>query len=96
VKKVLAGGRYISAAVAEKLAADLQRESEKPVHESLSNREFQLLRMIATGKSLKEIAAELSISAKTVGIYHTRLLEKMGVNSDVELTRYALTSRLVD
>jgi two-component system invasion response regulator UvrY len=96
VKKVLAGGRYISTAVAERLAADLQRESEKPLHESLSNREFQLLRLIATGKSLKEIAGELSISVKTVGTYHTRLLEKMGMSSDIELTRYALTNKLVD
>jgi len=96
VKKVLAGGRYISAAVAERLAADLQRESEKPLHESLSNREFQLLRLIATGKSLKEIAGELSISVKTVGTYHTRLLEKMGMGSDIELTRYALTNKLAD
>jgi two-component system, NarL family, invasion response regulator UvrY len=96
VGKVLVGGRYISPVVAERLAADLQRESERPAHESLSNREFQVLRMIAAGKSLKEIAVELSISAKTVGIYHTRLLEKMGLSSDVELTRYALISRLVD
>jgi DNA-binding NarL/FixJ family response regulator len=96
VKKVLAGGRYISAAVAERLAADLQRESEKPLHETLSNREFQLLRLIATGKSLKEIAAELSLSVKTVGTYHTRLLEKMGKVSDIELTRYALANKLVD
>jgi two-component system, NarL family, invasion response regulator UvrY len=96
VKKVLAGGRYISAAVAERLAADLQRESEKPLHESLSNREFQLLRLIATGKPLKEIAVELAISVKTVGTYHTRLLEKMGMGSDIELTRYALANKLVD
>jgi two-component system, NarL family, invasion response regulator UvrY len=96
VKKILAGGRYISANVAEKLATDLQRESEKPLHEYLSNREFQLLRMIATGRSLKEIAGELSISVKTVGTYHTRLLEKMGMGSDIELTRYALARKLVD
>ena len=96
VKKVLAGGRYISAAVAERLAADLQLESEKRLHESLSNREFQLLRLIATGKSLKEIAAELFISVKTVGTYHTRLLEKMGMGSDIELTRYALANKLVE
>jgi DNA-binding NarL/FixJ family response regulator len=96
VKKVLAGGRYISTAVAERLAADLQRESEKPLHESLSNREFQLLRLIATDKSLKEIAAELSISVKTAATYHTRLLEKMEMGSDIELTRYALVNKLVD
>ncbi len=96
VKKVLAGGRYITSTVAEKLAANLQRESERPLHESLSNREFQVLRMIAMGRSLKEIAGELSISAKTVGTYHTRLFEKMGMTSDIELTRYALAHKLVD
>jgi DNA-binding NarL/FixJ family response regulator len=96
VKKVLAGGRYISAALAERLAADLQRGTAKPPHESLSTREFQVMRMIAMGKSLKEIAAELSLSHKTVGTYHTRLLEKMGMKSDIEITRYALTRKLVD
>jgi two-component system, NarL family, invasion response regulator UvrY len=96
VKKVLAGGRYISAAVADRLAADLQRGTDKPAHESLSSREFQVMRMIAMGKSLKEIADELSISAKTVGTYHLRLLEKMGMKSDIEITRYALTHKLVD
>jgi DNA-binding NarL/FixJ family response regulator len=96
VKKVLAGGRYISAAVADRLAADLQRGTDKPPHESLSSREFQVMRMIAVGKSLKEIADELSISAKTVGTYHLRLLEKMGMKSDIEITRYALTHKLVD
>lgn len=96
VRKVLAGGRYVSAALADRLAADLQRPTEKLPHELLSNREFQVMRMIATGKSLKEIADELSISAKTVGTYHTRLLEKMRMKSDIELTRYALTHRLVD
>ena len=96
VKKVLAGGRYITSTVAEKLAANLQRESERPLHETLSNREFQVMRMIAMGRSLKEIAAELSISAKTVGTYHTRLFEKMAMNSDIEITRYALANKLVD
>jgi DNA-binding NarL/FixJ family response regulator len=96
VKQVLAGGRYISAAVADRLAADLQRGAEPLPHESLSPREFQVMRMIAMGKTLKEIADELSISAKTVGTYHTRLLEKMGMKSDIELTRYALTRKLVD
>ena len=96
VKRVLEGGRYITSTVAEKLAADLQRESSQLPHETLSNREFQVMRMIASGKSLKEIAADLSISAKTVGTYHTRLFQKMGMNSDIELTRYALAKKLVD
>jgi two-component system invasion response regulator UvrY len=96
VRKLLEGGRYISGALAEQLAADLQRDSDRPVHASLSNRELQVMRMIAEGKSLKAIAGELSISVKTVGTYHTRLLKKMGAKSDVELTRYALLNKLVD
>ena len=96
VKKVLEGGRYITSAVADQLAAELHRESHREPHELLSNREFQIMRMIAAGKSLKEIAAELSISVKTVGTYHGRLLAKMAMSSDIELTRYALTNKLVD
>jgi DNA-binding NarL/FixJ family response regulator len=96
VNKVLEGGRYITAAVAEQLAADLDRESGRAPHETLSNREFQILQMIATGKSLKEIAGALGISVKTVGTYHGRLLNKMDMSSDIELTRYALLNKLVD
>ncbi len=96
VTKVLAGGRYISPPVAERLAAELQRETEQPPHEALSNRELEVMRLIASGKSLKEIASALSISVKTVGTYHARLLEKMGLKSDVEITRYALLNKLVD
>ena len=96
VKAVLSGNRYISPVLADRLAADLVRESEKLPHECLSTREYQVLLMVAAGKSLKEIAADLSISAKTVGTYHTRLLDKMGLKSDVELTRYALLNKLVE
>jgi two-component system invasion response regulator UvrY len=96
VTRVLAGGRYISPALADSLAAHFQGASEKSLHELLSNRELQVMRLIATGKSLKEIAAELTISVKTVGTYHTRLLAKMDMKSDVELTRYALLNKLVD
>jgi two-component system, NarL family, invasion response regulator UvrY len=96
VTKVLAGGRYVSPALGERLAAEMQRETQKPPHEALSNRELQVMRLVATGKSLKEIGGELSLSVKTVGTYHTRLLQKMGMRSDVELTRYALLNKLVD
>jgi two-component system, NarL family, invasion response regulator UvrY len=96
VVKVLGGGRYVSAALADRLAAELQRETSQSPHESLSNRELQVMRMVAAGKSLKEIAGTLSISVKTVGTYHTRLLDKMGLKSDVEVARYALLNKLVD
>jgi two-component system invasion response regulator UvrY len=96
IRKILAGGRYVSPLLAERLALDLQRKTENLPHESLSNREIEVLRMVAMGKSLKEIAADLSLSIKTIGTYHTRILEKMGMNSDVEITRYALQNKLVD
>jgi two-component system, NarL family, invasion response regulator UvrY len=96
VRKVLTGGRYVSATLAEKLAAELQGDADKPPHDSLSNRELQVMRLISTGKSLKEIADALCISVKTVGTYHTRLLDKMGMKSDVEITRYALLNKLVE
>lgn len=95
VTKVFAGGQYITPALAECLAAQLRRNAERAPHETLSNRELEVMRLIATGKSLKEIADHLSISVKTVGTYHTRLLEKMGMKSDVDLTRYALLNKLV-
>jgi two-component system, NarL family, invasion response regulator UvrY len=96
VRSVLAGGRYISAALADRLAADLQRGAPGALHETLSTREYQVMLMIAKGASLKEIAAELSISAKTVGTYHTRILTKMGLSNDIQITRYALLNKLVD
>jgi two-component system, NarL family, invasion response regulator UvrY len=94
---VVAGGRYVTAALAERLAAvvggDLRRAS---LHESLSGRELQVLRLIASGKTLKEIASELALSEKTVGTYRTRISEKMGLTSNVDLTRYAVKHGLVD
>lgn len=72
------------------------RMGDKPAHELLSDREFQVLRMIASGKSVKEIAEELSLSVKTVSTYRARVLEKMGMKTTVELIRYALKARLVD
>jgi two-component system, NarL family, invasion response regulator UvrY len=96
VKSVLAGGRYISAALADRLAADVQRPTETPLHETLSTREHQVMLMIARGMTLKEIAADLSISAKTVGTYHLRILAKMGMSNDIQITRYALLNKLVE
>ncbi len=96
VKKILAGGRYVSPAMAEQLAAELQRAPGQELpHETLSTRELEVLRLIAVGKSLKEIADELCLSVKTVGTYHIRVLQKMRMKSDVELTRYALFHKLV-
>lgn len=96
VKAALDGKRYISQELANRMATDLQRGGATDPHETLSAREYQVMTAIARGQSLKEIAAELSLSAKTVGTYHTRLLAKLGLKSDVEVTRYAILNKLVD
>jgi len=96
VRKVLGGGRYVSPMLAERLVSNLQRPLESLPHESLSNRELQVLRMVATGKSIKEIAGELSLSIKTVATHRARMLEKMSMQSDVEVARYALRNKLVN
>jgi two-component system, NarL family, invasion response regulator UvrY len=96
VRKALAGGKYVTASLAEQLAATLGSDLQHEPHESLANRELQVLRMIATGNTLKEIAAELCLSEKTVRTYRSRIMQKMGLTNNVELTRYALQHRLVD
>ena len=96
VKKVLSGGRYVTASLAEKLADSLGGDLQATPHDALSSRELQVLRMVATGKTIKEIAAELSLSEKTVGTYRTRISKKMGLATNVELARYALQHQLVD
>jgi two-component system, NarL family, invasion response regulator UvrY len=94
IKKVNAGGRYISASLAEKLVSHLDTSDKLP-HENLSNREFQILCMIAKGESLKGIADELCISEKTISTYRSRILEKMKMSTNADLIRYALDHHLV-
>ena len=96
VRKILGGGRYVSAALAEKLASYVAGNSHKPPQESLSDREFQVLRLIASGKIVSEIAAELSLSVKTISTYRSRILEKMGLRNNAELMRYAIQHQLVE
>jgi two-component system, NarL family, invasion response regulator UvrY len=95
VRRVLAGGRYVSSAMAERLAYDLRQGADTPIHELLSDREFQVLRMIASGKTVKQIASEISLSVKTVSTYRARILEKTGMKTTAELIRYALQAHLV-
>jgi two-component system, NarL family, invasion response regulator UvrY len=95
-RKALAGGRYVTPSLAEALAATVAGETPVAPHDLLSNRELQVLRLVALGKSLKEIAAELSLSEKTVGTYRTRISQKMNLSSNVELARYATLHKLVD
>jgi DNA-binding NarL/FixJ family response regulator len=94
IRKVNAGGKYVSASLAEKLVSHLGALS-KPPHENLSNREFQILCLIAEGKTPKGIADELCISEKTVSTYCSRILEKMEISTNSGLTRYALENHLV-
>ncbi|MCW1924760.1 response regulator transcription factor [Luteolibacter arcticus] len=95
VKKVLAGGRHISSVVAERLARAAAEGWEGEPHEALSHRELQVLKRIAEGRSIKEIAAELALSEKTIATYRSRISEKLQLSSNVELTRYALLHHLV-
>ena len=94
IRKVNAGGKYVSASLAEKLVSHLDA-FDKPPHENLSNREFQILCMIAQGKSLKSIADELCVGEKTVSTYRSRIMEKMKMSTNSDLTRYALENHLV-
>lgn len=96
LSQVAAGGRYITSALAERLVFDLGRGSNRPPHETLSNREFEVMRLLASGNTITEIAALVSLSDKTISTYRARLLEKMGMRTNAELTRYAIQNKLVD
>lgn len=96
VRKVIAGGRYVSASLAEKLAFNLDHPNDELPHQKLSDREFQVLRMIGSGKTVSEIAEELGLSVKTVSTYRARILEKMNLNTNAELTRYSFENKLVE
>lgn len=96
IRKVYNGGKYISSTLAEKLAFDIDIDTEKPLHENLSDREFQIFELIGAGKSIAEIARELSLSQSTVHTYRTRVLEKMKMHSNAEIIHYAIKNKLVD
>jgi two-component system invasion response regulator UvrY len=95
IRKVNAGGKYVSASLAEKLVSSHLDTSDKLPHENLSNREFQILCMIAKGESLKGIADELCISEKTVSTYRSRIMEKMRMSTNSDLTRYASEHHII-
>lgn len=96
IRKVVGGSKYVSVRLAEKLADELEKGTEKPLHETLSDREFQVMRMVAAGKKISDIANELSLSISTVNTYRTRILEKMKMKTNVELTRYAIENHLIE
>jgi len=96
LRKVIQGRKYVSPTLAEKLATELDIASDRPPHESLSDREYQVLCLIASGKTVKEISGGLFLSVSTVNTYRTRILEKMNMKTDAELIRYAIQNHLVD
>ncbi|HEX3344602.1 MAG TPA: response regulator transcription factor [Polyangiaceae bacterium] len=96
VRKVAGGGRYVSAELAENLASFLAGETAGAPHERLSDREFEIMKMLGSGKTVSEVARALSLSVKTVSTHRTRILKKMGMKTNAELTHYAVRGRLVD
>ena len=96
IRKVHRGGKYISPSIAETLAFQLESDFEEMPHEALSDREYQVLCMLASGKTVTEIADELALSVKTVSTYRSRILEKMNMKNNAELIHYAVQNKLVD
>lgn len=96
IRKVVSGGRYVSPTLAERLASELGTRTDRPPHEYLSSREYQVLCMIGSGKSVNHIAAELNLSIKTVSTYRTRILQKLQVKSTADLIAYAIRNQLID
>lgn len=96
IKKIAGGGKYITSALAENIIFAKNEDINKMPHEKLSEREFQVMCMLAKGRSVKEIAQELLISDKTVSTYRTRLLEKTGLKNNAELTHYAIRNELIE
>lgn len=95
IRRIASGRKYVSQSLAEKLAQDLDDTSDKPIHDQLSDREFQVMKMIAAGRSQTEIANELSISASTVNTYRSRILEKLSLHSNAELIHFAYQNNLL-
>ena len=95
VEKVLSGKKYITASLAEKLADSMMTPEAKPLHETLSDREMEVLQQIAAGKTVSEIADSISLSVNTISTYRSRILEKLQLNNNAEITRYAFENGLV-
>jgi DNA-binding NarL/FixJ family response regulator len=95
IKKVVAGGRYVSPTLAERMASYLDIDVQKSPHERLSDREYQIMRMIASGKQVSQIAKELSLSVQTISTYRARILQKMDMKNNALLTRYVVEKGLL-
>jgi DNA-binding NarL/FixJ family response regulator len=95
IRRIASGRRYISADVAEQLAIDIEKDSNRPIHQRLSDREYQVMCLIASGKAVKEIAEELSLSTSSISTLRTRILRKFGMKTSAEITHYAIKHDLV-
>lgn len=95
IRKVAGGGKYVTTSLAEKLAGELEVDPQRLPHERLSNREYQVMLMLAQGRSVSDIAEELCLSVKTISTYRTRVLDKMGMRKNAELTLYAVHNNLI-
>ncbi len=96
IRKVVAGGRYLTPALAEALAVDVVTPSDRPLHHRLSNREDEVFRLLAAGKTVTDVGRQLALSVKTVSTHRTRILKKLHLTTTAELIRYAIQNRLVD
>ncbi len=96
IDRIIEGRKYVSPTLAERLAVDLEKGGDRLPHETLSDREFEVMRLIGSGKTVGEIATLLSLSDKTISTYRARLLEKMEMKTNAELTHYAIQNKLVD
>jgi DNA-binding NarL/FixJ family response regulator len=96
VEAALRGTKYITSTIAQQLAVNLERDHDGPIHLSLSDREYQVMCLLAVGKTVKEVGAELSLSVKTISTYRSRILEKMSLRNNSQLMRYAVRHRLID
>lgn len=96
IREVLRGGRYVSESLGKKAVFELASEKTKPLHETLSDREYQVMCLLASGKTIKEIGKELFLSVRTVSTYRARVLAKLNMKSNAELIRYALQNKLIE
>ncbi len=95
IRKVFNGGKFISPALTDQLVMNLNKDEKRPLHEALTDREFQVFRFLATGKKLKEIAAELCLSINTISTYRSRILQKMDLKSNADVIHYAINNKLI-
>jgi DNA-binding NarL/FixJ family response regulator len=96
LRKVVSGGKYVSPSLAEKIALDLAPDGQKPLHEELSDREYRVMWLLASGKQIKQVAREMFLSASTVSTYRSRILKKLKLSGNADLVRYAIKHQLVE